>query len=183
MDRAGNQAVQRREPFEGGLIVGADHFRDFFQAVFVVARVDAFGGISQVELAEFHAGSFFQDRETDFLGRSRINRAFKHHRAACGQVRPDQARRVAQGFQVRHVGAVDRCRYRHDDHRARRQVGRVGAERQARIVEVAAEGFTGAIDAPLQLLHPARVDIEPEHVDMLGQCRRQRQTNVTETDN
>ena len=60
---------------------------------------------------------------------------------------------------------------------------RVGREADVGILEVAAEGFAGAIDSLLKFLDAARVDVKADHGDVSGERHGQRQADIAKSDN
>ena len=196
-DDLGVEGVHKLGRRRGG--AGGD-LEDVRQAVLVVARVDALGGVAQPEVgvdAQPRLG--FEDRSTDLLGGARVDRRLVDHHVAGCQRAPDGAARGLQRREVRPTEPVDGGRDGHDVDVHVGESGRVRAEGQAagrgcrRLgtggqaagqgrSEVSIGHLQRAVVAAAQLRHPRRVDVEPDHGQDLGELHGNGQPHIAQAD-
>ena len=91
-----------------------------------VAGVDAFRRITDFKFAAaLQLRLAFQDRNTDFLGATGIDRRLIDDDGAACQVFSDQAARLDQRREIRPLRSVHRRRHRDDDQRGALELRRV----------------------------------------------------------
>ena len=139
------------EPSQGFFILGGDDLGDGFQAMDFVARIDAFGTVAKLEIAPaLQAGDFFQDRGTDIVRDTRIDRRFEYDDRSLGEMRCDKLAGRTNGRQIRAVLAVDR-RGNGDDEESRvRQASRITGDRQRRRGKLFVRNLAGPVGSTLQ---------------------------------
>ena len=179
-----HRAVERGDLLQGLLIIPRNHFENFREHMFLVARVDALGRVADVEvLAPAHPRVLLEDRHADLLGAAGIHGRFVDHRRAALHV---AAHGLARGLKRAQVGlarGVDRRGHRDDDEvRLAERGGIVGRMPQLRFRELGARHFAGHVDAVLQVLDALLRQVVADGAALLAERDGHRQADVAQAE-
>ena len=165
------------------LIHARNDFADIFQPVRLVARIDPFGRITDLEIhAAFQPGSPFQDRDADFLGHARINRAFKNHDTAGFQIFTQDPARTFHWAEVGGMVVMDGGRHRHDMETRFLQMLWIVGEFHCCIPDHIIADFMGRI-GPVPILQDLlSVQIESDDLDFPCERNGNRHSDIPQTD-
>ena len=120
--------IQARHLVQGGRVVAGHHLADTGQGVRLVARIDALGRKTDMEIFfPAQARMLFQQGNADFFGGARVDGRLENDDGAALHVAPCRGAGAGQGGKIGIVGAVDGRRYGNDDEVGQLQFGRVAA--------------------------------------------------------
>ncbi len=154
-------AIDLVDDVERGGGVGRDDLQDVVEPPFLVAGIDAFRRVADVEiLLPYEARRLFQGRDADFLGDARIDRRLVDHDVALLELGAHGCRCALERFQIGLLAGVDRRRNGHDVEVGRGKILRVGGEFQSRHLERGRVDFARPVVALGQLGDPPCVDVE-----------------------
>ena len=161
-----------------------DHLGDGFEAVRLVAGIDAFGRIADGEVAPAgKAGFLLQHRQAFFLDRAGIDGRFIDDDVAALEHAADGLGRRQHGAEIGPARAVDRRRHGDDVEIGFGEAGRIVLEAQRRLLEIGRLDLARAVVAGAQLLDALAVDVEADHRDARARKRDgDRQADIAEPD-
>ena len=155
-----HRAIDIGDNIERAGVLRRHHLGDGFEAVSLVARIDALGRIADGEIAPAgEAGLLLQHRQAFFLDRAGINRRFIDDDVAA----LEHAANALRGFQDRaEIGparAVDRRRHGDDIEIRVAETGRVVLVAQRRLLEIGRLDFARAVMAGAQFVDAPAIDV------------------------
>src|SRR5262249_2929659 len=134
--RVDDPGVDRRDPLSGRFVLAGDDLDDRLEPVFLVAGVDPFGRVTELEVNPLsEPGGLGEERPAEFAGEPRIDRRLETHDRTRPQPGSDER---AGAFERRKVGpalGIDRRRHRDDEEARLAQRFRIGGEAEPRLTQ------------------------------------------------
>ena len=191
LDRAGrvdaggdHGAVNLFNLLEGFRGVAGDDLHDLGDGAFLVARVDALGGVADVEvLLPLEAREFLEDGNADFFGGTGIHGGFVHDDGAALEVLADAFGRFDQRGEIRLVGFVHRGGHGDDDEVGFADDLRVGAAGEVHGgLEVCGAHFAGRIHVAGVGVDFLLVEVKTDGLHFFAELDGEGQAYVAEAD-
>jgi hypothetical protein len=182
MDAGGDHAlVDPRDDVEDLRVLAGHHLGDLGEGVFLVARVDALGRITDEEVAAAdQAGMAFQHRHAVLLGRARVHRRLEDHDVASLELLAEGLGGAQHRGEIGPLGIVDRGRHGDDVEIRRAQVGRIGGVGDVGRRELRLADFERAVPAALEFGDARPVDVEADGAGLPSEGDRHRQADVAQ---
>ena len=172
-----------REALERSVVFAGDDLCDLLERVLFVARVDALGGVAQLEVAARQARQLGEDGAANVFGDAGIDGGLvdddgplRHHLA-------DRLGRADDRREVGDVVPVDRRGDRHDEEVRLGELGGVVGDVERRPLEDVAWNLAVPVLSPFELGDLLSIDVEANDIsEVAREGERHGETDIPKTD-